>query len=330
MNIWFNHWFSTAYTIIELMREGHEDAHFICTSKNPDSILQKVCEEFYPEPADITDEEYIVFALDFCREHKVDVFVPRRAMAMVSKEAERFKDLGVKLLLDTDYHIFSLLADKAAAYKFFAEFVPEAVPVHYTAYTREEFVCAYEKITADHARACVKFSADEGAASFRVIDNTVNSFYRTPGLKVPFDTACDMVYALEGKRQLLVMPYLEGTEISVDCLSAAPENIMIPRHKSGRSYTIEYDPVIMELAGKILDRTGLSMPCNIQFKCHDNKPYILEINTRMSGGTGYSCAGAGVNIPSLALDKVLGKEIHPILNFDKHRVSYIETPLILS
>lgn len=53
---------------------------------------------------------------------------------------------------------------------------------------------------------------------------------------------------------------------------------------------------------------GLECPCNIQFKYLDDIPYFLEINTRMSGGIQMSCLASGVNIPNLAINKLLGRK----------------------
>ena len=71
------------------------------------------------------------------------------------------------------------------------------------------------------------------------------------------------------------------------------------------------------------------MPCNVQFKYHDGKPYLLEVNTRMSGGIQLSCLAAEINIPRLALERLMGiePELHIIRR--ERKVSYIESPVLV-
>ena len=78
-----------------------------------------------------------------------------------------------------------------------------------------------------------------------------------------------------------------------------------------------------------------SSPCNLPFKHHEGVPYLLEINTRMSGGIGLSHKGTGVNIPNLTVNLLLGvdKPWEPPLNALSSgacsNVSYVEMPLLL-
>ena len=74
--IWMNHWFSTAYNIITLIKEGIPDATIIGSNEHAASPIMNVCEEWYQEPV-LKGEQYVSFCLDFCREHNIDVFMPR-------------------------------------------------------------------------------------------------------------------------------------------------------------------------------------------------------------------------------------------------------------
>ena len=79
----------------------------------------------------------------------------------------------------------------------------------------------------------------------------------------------------------------------------------------------------------IMERTDLQYPCNIQFKIKDGIPYLLEVNTRMSGGLQMSCLAADVNIPNIALNKLLGREAPWSIRKEERIVSYIEIPQII-
>ena len=147
-------------------------------------------------------------------------------------------------------------------------------------------------------------------------------------MKITFDKAVEIMEDYDFARKLIVMPYLKEVEVSADCLNTKQGKIIIPRFKeNGRIYTIRYDEDIMEYCRRIMDDTGLEMPCNIQFKYNDSKPYLLEVNTRMSGGVQLSCIGTGVNIPQLAFYKVMGSEIEWSMVQKEQKVSYIESPV---
>ena len=65
IRVWFNHWFSTSYRLIELMKEdADEQVCVIGSNRQKDSVIQLVCDEWYEEP-DISGEAYIDFVWDF-------------------------------------------------------------------------------------------------------------------------------------------------------------------------------------------------------------------------------------------------------------------------
>ena len=330
--VWFNHWFSTAYHIIGLMRENN-DITVIGSNRNPDSVISLACDEWYTEPSDISGDEYVSFCLDFCREHDIDVFVPRRGMTDIAKNSSLFEKQGVLLFLDTDAQMLDILSSKTETYRFFEGFAPECIPEYYEVRSLDEFMNAYKKITASYERACFKLSGDEGAVSFRVIDNTMTGaegLYKAPGLKVSIETAENIFSCYDFSKSVLVMPYLSGTEVSADCLYTDSGSIIIPRFKDGgRFYSIRNDSTIISLCRRFLEKSGLKMPCNVQFRFYGDTPYLLEVNTRMSGGIQLSCLGGGVNIPSLALGRLLGKEVCFSDNIREGKVSYIESPVLI-
>lgn len=334
LTVWFNHWFSTAYHIIELMKQGSEyDLHIIGSNRNPDTVIQLVCDEWYTEPIDMSDEAYLEFCVEFCQKHNVNVFVPRRGISIISQYQSRFAEIGVKLFMDKDPNIILTLKNKVKTYEELKKAVPECMPMYFEVGSKDEFIKAYDAIIAEKERVCMKFTDDEGAASFRVIDDSIqgeNAFYIAPGMKMTYENALKVISDYSFKKHLILMPYLKGVEVSADCLTTETGKIIIPRFKSnGRIYTIKYDEKIIEYCSRILDYTGLNMPCNIQFRYDDDEPYLLEINTRMSGGVQLSCIGTGINIPLIALNKLMGKNMTWKDERRERKVSYIESPLII-
>ena len=310
MRIWFNHWFSTAYHLIELMRKGcDETVVMIGSSSNSKALYRPVCDEWYGEE-DLPAEQYVDFCVDFCKQHAVDVFVPRRQLVAIVRAKERFAQIGVRVMAESDPDKVTLLDDKLAAYRFFEPILPQIIPPYRVVSSYEEFDRALSELAVPSERLCYKVVVDEGAKSFRVIDNSIESvgaLYAKPGAKVTEAAARHILSEYDFSVPLIVMPYLKGADVSVDCLTTDSGPILIPRFKVGRYSEVKPDAEVLRICRTILDALPLEMPANIQFKMDNGKPYLLEINPRMSGGLQLSCLAAGINLPLIALQKLTGQ-----------------------
>lgn len=333
IRVWFNHWFSTSYRLIELMKADYkEQIYVIGSNRQIDSVIQKACDEWY-EDFDADKEAYLQYCLDFCIEHKVDVFVPRYRMSDISKYKTRFEAIGVKVMVDA-FSMVSLLEDKAATYNFFQDEEKLHIPEYYIVNNVVQFEEAYQQLKSNqHQQICIKFVHDEGGMSFRKIVEYADRFKRLRTYQGADIVYSELVGILKTEREfddLMVMPYLSGDEISVDCLDTESGLIAIPRRKSlARHETVVYDKTILSMTKCIMEKTKLQFPCNIQFRLMEDTPYLLEINTRMSGGLQMSCLASGVNIPNIALNKLLGRTISWELDKTQKVVSYIEIPKVI-
>ena len=331
VRIWFNHWFSTAYHIIRMMRENEPDFYVIGTNEQPYAVYRACCDEFYQEPR-LHGDAYVDYALEFCRDHAVDVFVPRRAMTDISRRKAEFEAIGVRVMAD-DYENIVLLNDKAEAYRVCREQELAIVPEHEIVTDAAAFRRAYESLAETYQRVCFKFVRDEGGRSFRLIDNSprgYDSLFQFHATRILFDEAYAALSEREKFAPLIVMPYLPNEEISVDTLKTESGIIMLPRIKGvTRVERMTYDPQILTMTEQLVTAFHLEMPCNVQYKYRDGIPYFLEINTRMSGGVQLACLASGVNIPNLAVNKLLDIRKKWEITQREVRVSYIETPLIL-
>ena len=333
VRVWFNHWFSTAYHIIRLLK-ADEQIHFVVVGSNTNSncVYRVVCDEWAAEPRFDRGDEYVDYCLEFCREHEIEVFVPRRNMLAVCRRLAEFDALGVNVLVERDYPTMSALCDKVKTYRMFRESGLEYVPPHCAASSVEEYEAAYRLLKTDGNRVCLKFTAGEGAVSFRVVDDQAGcNLEEEVGAKISYENSVKALSKLRKFPTLLVMPYIPGAEVSVDCLYMPDgEHIAVPRYKSwGRSETVRFEKEITEACSLFLDRFKLRCPCNIQFKYDNHVPYLLEVNTRMSGGIQLSCAAAGVNIPNIAVNRLLGVEKQARCDRKTRVVSFIETPVVL-
>lgn len=334
MRIWFNHWFSTAYHLINLIRAENPAFKFVGSNKNDYAIYKIACDEWYREPEKISAADYIDWCIEFCRAHRVDIFIPRRFLTDVAENVGTFDKIGVKVLVG-DGRLMKILDDKISTYEFIsAGNLGEIVPPYKIATNFSEFDAAFDALKTADNRVCYKLTVDEGALTFRVIDNeieNISALHNMPNMKITRAAARKILSRYDFKIPLMVMPYLSGREISVDCLATNSGNIIVPRFKTNHRYSeINFDAEILTVAEKILRLTNLRVPINIQFRMHADKIFLLEINPRMSGGLQLSCLAAGINIPDIAVNQLLGVNKPWTAPARKAcRVANIETPVII-
>ena len=335
MRLWFNHWFSTAYHLINMIKQGDPGKFYVIgSSTNPYAIYKHACDEWHYEPDSISAAEYVDYCLSFCRKHAVDIFAPRRFLVDVVRNAPRFEDLGVKLLADTCASTIEMLDNKIDTYNYFAKIYPECVPNVCIAHSLDEFTSSYESLISQASRVCYKLVVDEGARSFRVIDDRIEQAYallEKPGAKITWEAAKKVLDKYDFSNPMLLMPYLRGIEISADCLATPSGNLIIPRYKTNKRYSeVKFEKDVMDECSWMMDTLSLKMPMNIQFKMDEGKLYLLEINPRMSGGLQLSCQATGINLPSIAINQLINIEKqweYPDIAVQK--VAHIETPICL-
>lgn len=331
VKIWFNHWFNTAYSIIQLIKSGDEDFCVIGSNENEYSAMKNVCDEWYTEPI-LKDKEYADFCLNFCVEHKIDVFLPRRGMLSISKNKNEFEKSGVKVMVD-DYEKIYSLNQKSEAYDLFKNNKMGYVPDYRIVTKLADFKDAYEFIKNKYAQVCFKFVKDEGGKSFRLIDNNRKGYTALFKKQNTRMTLSDVLAALSEREEfspIMVMPFLNGNEVSVDCLNTPQGLIMLPRVKdNSKIERLRYDSEIMDITMDFQKKIGLECPYNIQFKYLDGVPYFLEVNTRMSGGIHMACVGSRINIPDIAVKKMLGRQSDWFNKQEEKMLAQTTVPIVL-
>lgn len=336
MRVWFNHWFSTAYHLINMIKAGDPGKFAVIgSSTNREAIYKQACDEWYYEADGLSSDEYIDFCLTFCKEHEIDIFAPRRFLVDIVRNAERFDEIGVKLFADTCADTIEMLDNKLSTYDYFRTLDPEYVPEVRIAKSFEEFKASYEELKRKASRVCYKLVIDEGARSFRVVDDRIectSALLEKPGAKITWPAALKVLKQYDFSNPMLLMPYLSGVEISADCLATPSGNLIIPRYKTNKRYSeVIFNADVMAECSRMMDKLGLKMPLNIQFKKDADKLFLLEINPRMSGGLQLSCEATGLNVPSIAINQLLGIERswkYPAISAQK--VAHIETPICLN
>lgn len=331
IRIWFNHWFSTAYNIINMLKQDNPNFYIIGTNEHPRSVLSTVCDEWYVEPV-LKGNDYVEFCLSFCKEHQISVFMPRREMISISKHKRDFEEIGVKVMVD-EFEIVDILNHKDRAYAELAKRGVTSVPNHYVVTNVTGFENAYTELKKQYREVCIKFVHDEGGKSYRLIDNNRKGYaalFKKQNTRMTYD---DIHQALSERPEfspLMVMPNLSGEEISVDCLQTEQGLIMLPRIKDAtRIERLCFDEDILQKTQEVYNAIRLECPCNIQFKYLDGIPYFLEVNTRMSGGIQMACTAGNVNIPSIAVNKLLGIVKEWNICKDERYITHVELPIVL-
>ena len=333
--IWFNTWFSAITITIKSIKKEFTDAYIIGTNKSEDCVYKDAVDEFYTESG--YGDEYVLWAIDFCKRHKISIFFPKYNVEAISRNLKRFSEIGVTVICESTA-ILELFKSKSRVYERLKKENYSKIPNYAVVHNKDEFQAAYSDYSSVGYTVCCKYDQDEGASSFRVVSDSFlveESMHSTlENILSLYDMNmilgdCDQ----RGKfRELMVMPKLTGPEISVDCYKSTLNGfVAIPRYKIGnRIKEIKLDKGIIEDCKELQSLFGFKYGFNVQYRwTKSGDLMLLEINPRISGGIHLSSL-SGFNIVNQILADVLKIQINQSLRSIKEvRVSQYETPVIL-
>ncbi|THC44138.1 ATP-grasp domain-containing protein [Massilia sp. Mn16-1_5] len=308
MRVWFNRGFSTVHTAIDLIRQADVDERFtiIHSNPNPRTPAARLAHAFHTEPTGLATADYIDWCAGFCREHRIDIFVPGREATAIAGAQARFEAAGTRVLSAASEPHLQLIHDKA---RFYAETALPVAPVAEFRHFEDAagFEAAYDFLRRRHAKLCVKPAHSIYGLGFAVLDEERNSAELLMAGAEYHVSLADFragLARLETFRSMLLMEYLEGREYSVDCVGDNGRLVTaVVRRKSnqaGAGQRIDQRADILEATAQLCATHGLNGMFNVQFREAAGKPRLLEINPRMSGGIGMACV-AGPNLPYIAL-----------------------------
>lgn len=307
VRIWINRTYATNFHLIAMLRQNPdgEPVWVLGSHADPDSPVLAQCDATLPEPDGLGPDQYVAFALEVCAEQGIDVFWPTHQQEAVARARHRFEALGTQVMASPAEAV-ALLEDKDATYRSaLALGVP--VPEYRTVTTAQEFLDAYEDLDAIGHEVCFKPVTGVGGAGFRILTTdrpTVASLTGHLTSRVHLGTVVKLLASVPAFEPLMVMPYLTGAEFSVDTLSLDGEvGVAIARLKVDHARRVELveAPELLEHVRSLVGAHRLSYLSNVQFRTdREGSPYLLEVNTRPSGGLFQSCL-AGVNLPWAAL-----------------------------
>ncbi|WP_405584736.1 ATP-grasp domain-containing protein [Streptomyces sp. NBC_01190] len=288
------------------------------TNVDRDAPALTACEVREAEPRYVGDDEYGAFALDFCRRHRIDVLIPPRRLAALAGLTRAFAEIGTHLMCSPAPAI-DVLTSKSRTYEAAgAAGVP--VPPWRLVSDAEGFRAAAAELAADGERVCFKPAGEYSAFGFRILDDRPLRVRDLLAPAAPLASVGAVTDALrraadEGESipEFLVMPYLDGPEVSVDCLSAPGGSTItaIARSKQGRYRLLLDDPAVTAIARRLVGHFELAYLSNVQLRHRAGEPVLLEANPRASAGI-FQTAFTGVNLPWAAVRLLLRGDAGPL------------------
>lgn len=294
------------------------DVRIYGTNVDRDAPALSACEVREVEPRYVGDDEYGAFALDFCRRHAIDVLVPPRRLAALAGLTHAFAETGTRLMCSPPAAI-DVLTSKSRTYEE-ARAAGVPVPPWRVVADAQGFRDAVEELSADGERVCFKPAGEYSAFGFRILDDRPLRLRDLLAQPAPLASVGAVTDALrraadEGEviPEFLVMPFLDGPEVSVDCLSAPGGATLaaIARSKQGRYRLLLDDPTATGIARRLVGHFGLAYLSNVQLRHRDGEPVLLEANPRASAGI-FQTAFTGVNLPWAAVRLLLRGDAGPL------------------
>ncbi|MFD4658428.1 ATP-grasp domain-containing protein [Kitasatospora sp. NPDC058444] len=331
VRVWLNRTYAENVFFIEQLRDAPRPVVVHATHGDPDSPVLAAADHGAPEPADPAADGYagyVDYALDYCARHAIDVFVPQLHQLAIALARPEFEAIGTALVCPpaTAIAAFTSKADGYAAIA--GAGLP--TPPWWRVRTPAELWDAVERIEGTGRTACLKPTAGAGGAGFRVLTRKPYDARRLVGwdhrVQVEQVAAALAGGALAGgalaegaatpaeggpggePADLLVMPYLDGPEVSVDCLADRDGNPLtaVGRTKEGRRRGFTTEECYLEPVRRLVRATGMAYLSNIQFRSLDGRPVVIDVNTRPAAGL-HQLRLCGLNLPWDAVRLALGE-----------------------
>lgn len=305
--VWFNKSYSSISQVVEGILAADTDKFFSIIVTHPSKNLKPQLDSatFYKEPQ-VKGDEYLQWALAFCSEHQVSVFFCGHQAEYLAGYREDFKKVGTNLVVAASPEIYAVLDDKESTYQFLEEHgLQEIVPDYRICTNKAEFEEAVLALQP-HGTLCFKPTVSIYGLGFRILveDSTRSSLDRLLSGDTTYISSKEMTLMMGAQKNykpIMVMPYLDGNERSIDCVAENGQLITcVIRRKTSKGQVLEKNEHLAYLVSSLTSCFNLDNCFNIQFREKDGKYYLLEINPRLSGGVHHTFH-SGTVMPYLAL-----------------------------
>jgi hypothetical protein len=265
------------------------------------------------------------FVLEQAQKHNVKVLLTGRNGIDYEVHREKFDAAGIRLLTGaTRVAALESIDDK---FSFMQHCHTHNIPVADA--WRFDNTAELEALLAEHGDQplCVKPVVGIFAQGFwrldtgKEYDEQYDSFehlYFTEEKKIntaQFVNAyanSEMVH--ERPSPMLLMPYLSGQEYSIDVVCEYGEVLAaVTRHKTGKIQHVGYEQSVMDVVIPLIRAFGCDGIVSVQTKADDGGQHrVLEINSRPSGGIGYT-SHSGIDLTQVGFSYWLGLSEKPNL-----------------
>lgn len=256
----------------------------------------------YTEPS---DSERVAFVARHAIDHHAKVLLTGRNSKAYEPYRQTLADKGVRLLTGaSDENTLTMLDDKFA----FAQ----ACKAQGIAVADGKLVQNFDELTSAICQygdtpLCIKPTCGIFAQGFWILDNhSTDPFYHLYDTEPKRIATQSFLHAyqnspLANATPMILMPYLSGVEHSVDVVCERGEVLgAVCRHKVEAVQYVGYDEAVMAQVIKVIHAFGCDGIVSVQTKADDlGEHHILEINTRPSGGIGYT-VHCGLDLTQLA------------------------------
>lgn len=303
VKIWINRAGPSRIHAMRMLRANPDGRPVVihATRTRADNPSQKFADVPGNEPgSEATDAEYGSFAVAYVRAHGIQAIIPTARMSALAAQRDELTALGCTLLAPS-VGVCDMADSKFDTYRV-ASSLGLKVPDFHAVSSASGFYSAVAKIQDAGHVATVKPDTGWAASGFRIITPAPPTLEELTSGKpyVHVDTYADaLAQHTRSDREpadLIVMPYLDNPEISVDVLCEDGEPLItIPRTKNGFYRDLDAPKEVIDQAYTLVRKLKLNHLVNIQFRQLDGSFVLLEINPRPSAGT-FHTEASGVNL----------------------------------
>lgn len=305
MKVWYNRGLSNTYDALREIRKADAARSITLLASHSDACaaVSGAADVFFLEPAGLSEEAYVQWCLETCRNHAVDVFVPQRRRQVLARHRAAFDAAGARLLVMADATVMDMVERKEALYADLKD-TDVPIPPHRVFRTLMEYDQAVNDLAREAPVLCVKPCVGIYGAGFRILQDTGCEFDRIVSgdtIRIGRDEFRRALAASSQDKDMMVMAYLPDIEHSIDVLAHKGRLVCaVARRKVGGHQVLEVAGRPVDIATTLTERYALDGVFNLQTREWRGIPYLLEINSRMSGGLIYSCC-SGVAFPYWAV-----------------------------
>ena len=269
----------------------------VASHRQPRPEILNCADIAYQEPSE--PSERVEFVLEQAKHHHVKVVLTGRNSQDYEVRRQDFKAAGIRLLTGaTDTATLELMDDKAAFTAFCQQ---HDIPV----------ASGWQFDNTDELMALLALHGEQPLCVKPVKGIFAQGFWRLDTAAVDAWDSFEHLYFTEDKKihlaqflhaynhsqmvtdkpiAMLLMPYLAGKEYSIDVVCETGEVLAaVTRYKDGSEQHVGYDEAVMELVKHLVAALKADGIVSIQTKADENGMHkVLEINSRASGGIGYT------------------------------------------